>query len=77
MLAVRDEESLDEFAREHGISRDDAERALEEGLERAVEDAEEAGSLSGFAASLVANAIETLPPWLLLDALAGIRDLLP
>jgi hypothetical protein len=77
VLAVRDEEALDEFTREHGISREDAERAVQEGLERAVDDAEEAGSLSGVVASLVANAIETLPPWLVLDALAGIRDFLP
>jgi hypothetical protein len=77
VLAIRDEESLDEFAREHGISRAEAEVALEEGLERAVDEAEDAGDLSGVTASLVANAIESLPPWLVLDALAALRDLLP
>jgi hypothetical protein len=75
VLALRDEESLDAFAREHGIERADAERALKEGLERAIREAEEAGALSGAVAELVARAIESLPPWLLLDALAGLRDL--
>jgi hypothetical protein len=76
VLAVRDEESLDQFSRERGISRAEAERALEHGLDRAVEEAEDAGSLSGVAASLVASAIESLPPWLVLDALARLRDFL-
>jgi hypothetical protein len=77
VLAVRDEESLDEFAREHGISRADAETAVQEGLERAVHEAEEAGSLDGVVASLVANAVESLPPWLILDTLSRLRDFLP
>jgi hypothetical protein len=77
VLAVRDEESLDEFAREHGISRAEAEAAVQEGLERAVDEAEEAGSLDGVVASLVANAVESLPPWLILDTLSRLRDFLP
>lgn len=77
VLAVRDEESLDEFAREHGISRAEAETAVQEGLERAVDEAEEAGSLDGVVASLVANAVESLPPWLILDTLSRLRDFLP
>jgi hypothetical protein len=40
-----------------------------------VADAREAGSLSGFAATLVARAIDAVPPWLLLDALERLRDL--
>ena len=77
VLAVRDEESLDEFAREHGISRVDAETAVQQGLERAVDEAEEAGSLDGVVASIVANAVESLPPWLILDTLSRLRDFLP
>jgi hypothetical protein len=77
VLAVRDEAALDAFADEHGLSRADAERALERGFERAVADAEEAGALSGFVALLVARALESLPPWLVLDALDSLRDLLP
>jgi hypothetical protein len=77
VLAVRDEESLDEFADEHGISRADAEQAVQDGLVRAVDDAEEAGALSGLLASLARRAVESVPPWLLLEALESLSGLLP
>jgi hypothetical protein len=77
VLAVRDEESLDAFAEEHGISRGEAERAVEDGLDRALREAEEAGDLSGFVGELVARALDAIPPWLLLDALEDLQDLLP
>jgi hypothetical protein len=77
VLAVRDEESLDAFADERGISRADAERAIDEGLERAVADADDAGALPGFVASLVRRTVEAAPPWLVLDALERLRGLLP
>lgn len=77
VLALQDEASLDAFAAEHGLTREDAERAVQDGLQRAVKDAEEAGSLSGFAVSLVSRAIETLPPWLVLEALERLSSLLP
>jgi hypothetical protein len=72
LLAVRDEESLDEFAREHGITREEAEEAVREGLRRAIDDAEEAGGLSGFVAEVAARLVDTVPPWLILDALAEL-----
>lgn len=77
VLAVRDEESLDAFADEHGISRADAERVVEDGLERAVEDAEDSGALPGFVAPLVRRAVDAVPPWLVLDALERLRGVLP
>jgi len=77
VLAVRDEESLDEFAEEHGISRADAEQALERGIDRAIADAEEAGALSGLVAEIVARTLDSVPPWLLLDTLERILELLP
>jgi hypothetical protein len=77
VLAIRDEESLEEFADEQGISRADAERAIEDGVDRALEDAQEAGAVSGFVAGLVARALDAVPPWLLLDALDGLGGLLP
>jgi hypothetical protein len=77
VLALRDDESLDAFAEEHGVSRADAERAVEDGVERAIDDAEEAGGLSGFVAELVARAVEAVPPWQLLDALEELGGLLP
>jgi hypothetical protein len=75
VLAVRDEESLDAFAAEHGLSRTDAEQAMQDGLERALDDAEEADALPGFAATVVRRTVEAVPPWLLLDALERLRDL--
>lgn len=77
VLAVRDEDSLDTFAEANGLRRTDAERALQDGLRRAVDDAEEAGALPGFVASLARRAIESVPPWLLLDALDSASSLLP
>lgn len=77
VLAVRDEEALDAFAAEHGLSRADAERAVDDGLERAIRDAEEAGALPGFLASLARRAVDAVPPWLLLETLEGLGGLLP
>jgi hypothetical protein len=77
VLALRSEESLQEFADERGLSREDAERVVEDGLERAVDDAEEAGALSGPLASLARRAVESVPVWLLLDALETLRSFLP
>lgn len=76
VLAVRDEPSLDAFAAERGLSRSDAERLLEDGLGRAIDDAEQAGALPGFAAPLLRRAVESLPPWLLLEALESLGGLL-
>ena len=75
VLAVRSEESLDAFAEEQGISRAEAEQAVQDGLARAVDDAEEAGALPGFLASLARNAVESVPPWLLLEAIDRLDDL--
>jgi hypothetical protein len=77
VLAVSDEAALDAFAAEKGIARVDAERAVEKGLERAVDDAEEGEALPGFVASLARRAVEALPPWLVLDALESLAGLLP
>lgn len=73
VLAVRDEASLESFARERGLSRDDAERAVHDGLERAIDDAEDAGALPGLVVSLLRRAVESLPPWLLFEAIDGLR----
>jgi hypothetical protein len=75
VLAVRDEESLDRFADEHGISREEAERAIRDGLVRAVEDAEGAGAIDGFAATLARRIAERVPPWLVLETLESLRGL--
>ena len=77
VLAVRDEASLDAFAEANGISRADAEQAVRDGLVRAVEDAEEAGAIGGLFATLARRAVESVPPWLVLETLERLRDLLP
>jgi hypothetical protein len=77
VLAVRDEESLSTFADDHGISRAEAERAVTEGLLRAVDDAEEAGALPGFLASLTRRAIDDVPPWVVLETLETLGGLVP
>jgi MFS family permease len=77
VLALRSEESLDEFAEERGITRAEAEQVVDDALDRAVEDAEEAGALSGFIAELVARTIDEIPPWALLDALEELQGFLP
>ena len=77
VLAVRDEEALDAFAEKHGIMRADAERAVADGLERAIDDAEEAGALPSFLASLARSAADAVPPWLLLETLERLGSVLP
>ena len=77
VIAVRDEESLDEFAAEHDISRADAERAVEDGIERAIDDADAADALPDFVVSLARRAVEAVPPWLLLETLDRLSGLLP
>ena len=76
VLALRSDASLDAFARERGLSRSDAERALQDGVSRAVDDAEEAGALPGFAAALVRRAAENLPPRLLLELVERLGGIL-
>jgi hypothetical protein len=77
VLALRSEDALDAFADEHGIRRADAEEAIRRGLERAVNDADASGALPGFLVDPVRKAVESVPPWLLLDALEQLGSFLP
>ncbi len=77
VLALRSEEALDEFSDEQGLDRDELEDAITDGLVRAVDDAEEAGSLPGFVAPIVRRAAESVPPWLILETLEGLGEFLP
>jgi hypothetical protein len=77
VLALRNEEALTAFSEEQGLDRDELEQAITDGLVRAVDDAEEAGSLPGFVAPLVRRAAESVPPWLILEALESLGGLLP
>jgi hypothetical protein len=77
VLALRDEDALDTFANRHDVSREDAERAVQDALVRAIDDAQDAGALSGSIASFAQKAVEAVPPWLLLQALDSLRTFLP
>ena len=77
VLALRSEEELEEFADEQGIEMAEIESSVGEGLVSAIDDAEEAGELSGFVASLVRRAAEAVPPWLVLEALEQLGSFLP
>ena len=77
VIAVRDEDSLDAFAAEHDLSREDAEQAVTDALERAIDDADEADALPDVLVSIARRAIDAVPPWLVLDALEQLSGLLP
>ena len=76
VLAVRDESSLEAFAEEHGLSRADAEQLVEDGLERAIDDAEERTRCRASSRRSCRRAAESLPPWLLLEAVEQFGGLL-
>ena len=77
VLALRNEDAFDTFSEEHGLERDEVERAIHDGLVRAVDDAEESGALPGLVAPLVRRAAESVPPWLILEALEQLGSFLP
>ncbi len=77
VLALRSEEAFENFSEEQGIERDEAEEAIRNGLVQAVDDAEEAGSLPGLVAPFVRSAAESVPPWLVLEALERLGSFLP
>jgi len=77
VLALRDEAALDEFSEANGLDREDAEQAVQQGLLRALEDAEEADVIPGLVADLARRAIENVPPHLLVETLERLGSLLP
>jgi hypothetical protein len=77
VLALRSEEAFDRFTRENGIDREEAEDAIHEGLVRAVDEAEDDGTLPGFIAPIVRKAAESVPPWLILETLERLGSFLP
>jgi hypothetical protein len=77
VLALRSEEALAAFSREESIERDELERAISEGLVRAVDDAAETGDLPSLAVSLLRRVAEGAPPWLILETLERLGSFLP
>jgi len=51
--------------------------AARHAVARATSEAQAAGSLSGVIASLIARALDAVPPWLLLETLERVRGFLP
>ena len=77
VLALRSEDAFDRFTRENGVDRAEAEAAIHEGLVRAVDEAEDDGTLPGFIAPFVRKAAEGVPPWLVLETLERLGSFLP
>ncbi len=77
VLALGGEARLDAFARSNGISREAAEEAVRRGLERAIDDAEQAGAIGGTTAGVLRSVTGRLPVGLLLEALERAVPLLP
>ena len=67
--ALADDASRQEFADDNGLSDSDVEDALRKGLDRAVDDAENANALSPLAATGARAAISVAPMSVLLDLL--------
>jgi hypothetical protein len=76
VLALRSEEAFDAFSAEHRVDRSEAERAIHDGLVSAVDEAEQDGTLPGFIAPFVRKAAEEVSPWLILETLERLGDVL-
>jgi hypothetical protein len=75
VLAFGSRDSLEQFARAHGISEQRLDRLVRAGLIRAIEDAERAGEISGTTAELVRSVVERIPVSELLDLLGHFPGL--
>ena len=76
VLALRSVEELEALARREGRSRDELESALRDGLEHAVEEAEERDLIGDRTATALGFAAERLPLGLLLSVLRGASSFL-
>jgi hypothetical protein len=77
VLALRDTDSLREFARDHDLSDDEVEKAVRDGLVRAIDDAAQADAVDGATARVLREAAERLPLGFVLELLRGVSRLLP
>ena len=76
VLALRSVDELDELADKEGRSRDELEDALRDGLERAVDEAEQEGLIGETTANALGFAAARLPLSLLLSVLRGASSFL-
>jgi len=77
VLALAGSDDLSRFAAAHHISQGDAERAIRDGLIRAVDDAEAAHAIDGGLAGTLRSIARHLPIGIVLDAIQGASRLLP
>ncbi len=77
VLALAGDGELDAFARKHHVAKGDAERAVRQGILRAVSDAQQAHAIGGATASGIRFAAEHLPMGIVLALLRGASSLLP
>ncbi|HEX2293515.1 MAG TPA: hypothetical protein VHH55_09385 [Gaiellaceae bacterium] len=61
VLALDDRESLEQFARDQGVGTDELERLARSGLVRAVDDAQQAGSLEAETARVLRDLARRIP----------------
>ena len=76
VLALRSVDELDELAEKEGRSREELEDALRDGLERAVDEAEQEGLIGETTANALGFAAARLPLSLLLSVLRGASSFL-
>ncbi len=77
VLALGSESDIDRLAQKYDISRHDAEKAIREGLIRAVDDAEQADAISDSTAGALRAIASRLPLGIVLAVLRGASALLP
>jgi hypothetical protein len=75
VLAFGSRESLDRFARKHGLTGKQLDALVRSGLLRSVDDAERAGAISGTTADLVRGVVKRIPVSGLLDLLGQLPGL--
>jgi hypothetical protein len=77
VLALASRDDLTRFTASHHVSQGDAERAIRDGLVRAVDDAEVADAIDGALAGTLRSIARHLPIGLVLDVLEGASHLIP
>lgn len=77
VLALGSESDLDRFAERNGVSREDAESAIRDGLVRAIDDAERANAIGSSTAGVMRGIANRFPIAIVLAVLRGASSLLP
>lgn len=73
--SIADDQTRQAFMEEHGFSESELEEALRAGLNRAVDDAENAGALNSLAAAGIRVAIKVMPMSVMIDLLENAESI--